>query len=118
MDLKQFVSDSLTQISEGIKDAQSKAGTTGAWISPGGGGLPAGAEAIELGGAVSAYVHDVDFDVAVTVSADQTAGAGAGIKVFGARIGADGKVEYGNLHACAILDPGGVAYSGTSRPRA
>lgn len=34
MELKEFVSETLTQICEGVKDAQSKCGTLGARVNP------------------------------------------------------------------------------------
>lgn len=79
MDLKDFVRDTLTQIIEGVTEAQSSTqeGTSvnpvghGAVPSPSWGHTP---------------IQDVEFDVAVTTT--EETGAGGGITVFGVGVGA------------------------------
>jgi hypothetical protein len=76
MDLKDFVSETLKQIIDGVKDAQQTANTKGAVIVP----YSQGAEKIE-------------FDVAVTaVEGTETAGK-AGISVWSIGAGVSGKSE-------------------------
>lgn len=97
MDLEEFVADSLTQIIRAVKSAQERSAGTGAWVNPAGYELPRFAETIETKKGVRAYVHDVEFDVAVTAADAQSAGAKAGLKVFSAELlGAKGKVTYEN----------------------
>lgn len=96
MDLENFVAQTLAQITKGIQKAQREVGDTGAWINPAGYGLPKAEQRVELSTGVFAYIHDVEFDVAVTVSDEQKAGAGAGISVFGAKVKAGGDVAYEN----------------------
>ena len=77
MDLQDFVASSLTQIIRAVSKAQSESRESGAWVSPAGIDLPKEVETIEVSPGVRAYVHDVEFDVAVTVSDKQGAEAGA-----------------------------------------
>src|SRR6202035_624272 len=98
MDLKDFVAVSLTQIVEGIKKAQEATASSGAWISPVSSLSTAGTgnKPIVIAPEGRRYLHEVNFDVAVTVNDEQRAGAGAGITILGARISADGGVTYQN----------------------
>src|SRR5580658_10215723 len=97
MNLKDFVAGSLTQIIEGIRKAQEEAAETGAWISPAGSSIPRGTSITVINTpAGDSYLQQVQFDVAVTVSDEQSAGAGGGLRVFGAKIGAEGEVNYKN----------------------
>jgi hypothetical protein len=95
MDLKDFVASSLTQIVEGVKMAQQATGASGAWINPAT-RFSKSDETVNVAPGISAYVHDVEFDVAVTVSDKQGADAGAKLEIFGAKIGGGGNVAYEN----------------------
>jgi hypothetical protein len=116
MDLKQFVSGTITQIAEGIRDAQSKTEGTGAWVNPAG--------SVVTGNAVKdlkyvetfdtrAYLQEVKFDVALTVSDTQGAGAGGGLQVFGVKIGADTSVSYQNAAVSRVQFSIQVVWPGT-----
>lgn len=78
MELKAFVSDAITQIVEGVLEAQAK-------TSP---------HAIVNANATRGYrqdggdIHKINFDVAVT--AETSAGGGARVAVFGVGAGMDG----------------------------
>jgi len=117
VDLKDFVSSSLTQIIEGVGDAQKRAAASGAWISPVGKNIPhrEGARKIETPNGVG-YLEDVHFDVAITVSDQQQAGGGAGIQIFGAKLGADGNVKYQNEAVSRIQFTIPVVWPGDVRP--
>ena len=95
MDLESFVSGTLVQIVKGVAKAQSELKGTGAVINPGFSSASSSELTIESAGLIL-HVKHVTFDVAVTVGDEQSAGAGGGITVFGARLGADGKVSYEN----------------------
>lgn len=98
MNLEKFVSSALVQIVNGVAKAQQELRDTGAVINPGlssvhpSGELPV----IEGESGLRHYVRHVSFDVAVTAGDEQSAGAGAGITVFGARLGGEGRVSYEN----------------------
>ncbi|MDH4201813.1 MAG: hypothetical protein OEV87_02860 [Phycisphaerae bacterium] len=74
MDLKEFVSETLREIVEGVKDAQGFASQNGAVVAP-----------------YNDYQKTVEYDVAVTVVEGTEAGAKAGISVWS--IGAGGNVK-------------------------
>lgn len=82
MELKDFVSNALCDIIDGIKNAQEKTVGSGAVINP----FPA----TPLGGRAPNYVsyakyQPINFDLAVTIN--NKSGGGVGIDVFGASIG-------------------------------
>jgi hypothetical protein len=94
MDLKEFISNSLTQIVDGIRDAQERSTGTGAWISPLGEHMPArasGAQHISSVGGYQ-YLDEVKFDVAISVTEEKTAGAKGSLKIMSVAIGAGGEV--------------------------
>ena len=62
------------------------------------------------------YLHEVHFDVAVTVSDEQSAGAGAGLRVFGAKLGAEGNVSYQNAAVSRVQFSVPVVWPGQSDP--
>lgn len=98
MDLEQFVSTALTQIVRGVLSAQEKLKDTRAYVNPGLGTLPPShgmSTVINADGSLQ-HLRDVEFDVALTVGDKQGADGGAGIKVFGAQLGATGSVAYEN----------------------
>jgi hypothetical protein len=99
MDLEQFVSISLTQIIRGITTAQAEAEGTNAWINPVGTVLPEHGRSIPTTtGSYSpgVQVHDVEFDVAVTVAGSKTGEAKAGLRVWAIEIGGKGKTAIEN----------------------
>jgi hypothetical protein len=117
MDLKDFVAGSLTQIIEGIRKAQADSTDSGAWISPTGYSLAGRKETPILKTATGeAYLHEVHFDVAVTVSDEQAAGAGAGLRVFGAKLGAEGSVTYQNAAVSRVQFSVPVVWPGQTQP--
>lgn len=91
MDLKEFISNSLTQIIDGIRDAQERSAASGAWISPVGAKMPAreGAGKVAAGG-MESYLDEVKFDVAVTVNDDVKGGVSGGLKVIAISLEAGG----------------------------
>jgi Trypsin-co-occurring domain 2 len=93
MDLKTFITETLQQIVEGIKEAQS--GTGGDAVNAESAGANGGN--LFSGGSYGSFTR-VDFDVAVSA---ETAGGGQGsIKVFG--IGAEGGGQHKKQHANRI----------------
>ncbi|RKY07893.1 MAG: hypothetical protein DRP56_05000 [Planctomycetota bacterium] len=74
MDLKEFVSETLRQVIEGVKEAQISAPGNGAVVAP-----------------YYDYRKTVEYDVAVTAVEGTEAGAKAGISVWS--IGAGGNVK-------------------------
>ena len=117
MDLKQFVSNSITQIAEAIREAQTKSQGTGAWINPA--GTPVSGMALRDAKMIetpngNAYLQEVKFDVALTVSDKQDAGAGGGLQVFGVKIGADASVSYQNAAVSRVQFSIQVVWPGAS----
>ena len=96
MNLEEFVTDSLSQIIRAIKRTQEQCAEDGAWVSPAGLDLPKPDQTIEVEPGIQAYVHDVQFDVAVSVGDKQGAEAGGGLQVFAVKLKAGGSVEYEN----------------------
>ena len=99
IELKEFVAQALTQIIDGIAEAQSHAKDKGAKINPR--GLFVSAE-----GNLTAPKHSanpsrtpqiVDFDLAITVSDARTQRAGIGIFVADVGIGGQAKDESGTI---------------------
>jgi hypothetical protein len=117
MDLKDFVAGSLTQIIQGIQAAQADTDGTGAWIIPAGSVLARreGSTVVRTAQG-EGYLHDVHFDVAITVSDEQAAKAGAGIKVFGAKLGAEGNVTYQNAAVSRVQFTVPVVWPGQTQP--
>ena len=62
------------------------------------------------------YIHEVKFDVAVTVSDEQRADAGAAIKIFGAKLGAEGELKYQNAAVSRVQFSVPVVWPGDARP--
>ena len=56
------------------------------------------------------------FDVAVTVSDEQSAGAGAALRVFGAKLGAEGNVTYQNAAVSRVQFSVPVVWPGQTQP--
>jgi len=102
MNLEDFVAQALAQITKGIQKAQNEVADTDAWINPAGYGLPKAEQRVELSEGVFAYIHDVEFDVAITVSDEKKAGAGASIDVYVAKIKAGGDVAHENTEVSHV----------------
>lgn len=88
MDLKEFTSQTLTQIVEGVNDANSVIADSGAYITT-----------EKISGNNGAYlfrqdlnVIEVNFDVAITTSETEGVNGGGGLKVVGI-ISAGGNAE-------------------------
>lgn len=101
MELKKFVSESLTQIIDGVKDAQEKTEKSGARINP---------KFTPKVPEVMKYQHrikEIDFDVAVTVQEESGIKSGAGVAfgpvVIGTR--ADAKSSDGSLSRIKFTVP-------------
>jgi len=82
MELKDFIAETLAQIIEGVKAAQS--GEDGANVNAAMGGAPFGGHLVNVG--QYGVATRVDFDVSIT--AETKGGAGAKLSVFG--VGAEG----------------------------
>lgn len=98
MELKEFVTSTLTQIVEGILEAQRNVAQTGGIICPGKRDKDGTVAYLEkdLKTERSVSVHKVLFDVAVSVSSKKEGGLDAGIVVLGMNFGGKGKAEKGN----------------------
>lgn len=94
MELKEFVATALTQIFEGIQDAQARTLGNGE-INPG----LVGGMRLELAkqgifmSAGDGWVRSVEFDVAVTIGASEGLTGGMGLVVGPFVIGAKGEAE-------------------------
>jgi hypothetical protein len=117
MDLKEFVSDSLTQIAEGVQLAQQRGTTSGVWINPAGSNItPRKENPIIRTVHGEGYLNDVHFDVAVTVSDEKKGNAGAGLKVFGVKLGAEGEASFQNAAVSRIQFSVQVVWPGQPQP--
>ncbi|KRA57395.1 hypothetical protein ASD89_06900 [Caulobacter sp. Root656] len=94
MELREFVTNTLVQILEGVGDAQEQLGKTGkrGIVNPTWGG----------GEKLYEHVQNVSFDVAVTVASKAEGGANAGIKVLAIDIGAKGSIETQNSNVSRV----------------
>ena len=101
MELKTFVSESLTQIIDGIKDAQEKTRGSGGIINP---KIPVILNAYAI---YEKMTKQIDFDVAVTVQEESDIKSGAGVAigpvVIGTRI--DDKSSEGRLSRIKFTVP-------------
>jgi hypothetical protein len=98
MDLKTFISETLQQICDGVREAQSKEG--GSAINAEGASMNSG-HLIDAG--TYGVFTRVDFDVAV--SAENIGGAKGGLKVWGIgdiQGGAERKTEHANRIAFSV----------------
>ena len=101
MELKEFIKQSIIQITEAIIESGDALNEKGAVINPG--KVQVNSESSQAYGRISTkiehgskVVQKLDFDVAVTVSDEQTAEAGAKISVMSLKLGAEGGVNYTN----------------------
>ena len=94
MDLRDFVKEVLTQIVDGVRDAQQPNG--GAFVVPAGDGGHKYAEHPRFASSARLKSTIVDFDVAITAEEADKAGAKAGVKVFSVQFGAEGEITSKN----------------------
>ena len=94
MELRDFVKEVLTQIVDGVRDAQQPNG--GAFVVPTGDGNHKYAEHPRFASSARIKSTIVDFDVAITVEDSDKAGAKAGVKVFSVQFGAEGEIASKN----------------------
>lgn len=97
MDLQKFVTTALVQIVNGARDAQDQLKSTGARINPGlWDPMRDSQQTVVHPNGWRTYAKDVQFDVAVTATDEKSAEGGAGLRVWGTGIGAEGKVTSEN----------------------
>lgn len=116
MELKEFISSSLTQIMEAVQEAQVN------WEQSSGKGAinPAWDGTQRL----RDHTQLVEFDVAVTTEQTKSGKGQAGIKIFSASIGADGEMASGHSSvsrikfALPIVAPVVIIHGGDVRPQA
>ena len=94
MELRDFVKEVLTQIVDGVRDAQQPNG--GAFVVPAGDGGHKYAEHPRFASSARIKSTIVDFDVAITAEDSDKAGAKAGVKVFSVQFGAEGEIASKN----------------------
>ncbi|MEI2679098.1 MAG: hypothetical protein V9G29_15340 [Burkholderiaceae bacterium] len=94
MQLREFVKEVLTQIVDGVRDAQEPNG--GAFVVPAGDGGHKYAEHPRFASSARIKSSIVDFDVAITAEDSDKAGAKAGVKVFSVQFGVDGEMTSKN----------------------
>ncbi|WP_340245736.1 hypothetical protein [Sulfitobacter pontiacus] len=90
MDLKEFITETMTGIIEATNELQEKWGEAGVIVNP-----PVDSKQSNLfrEGSTShvfRQIQNVNFDVAVTAATETGGGGKAGLKVFSAEIGVDG----------------------------
>lgn len=93
MDLRDFVSETLTQIVEGVKSAQSKAAESGATVNP---HLTTAHEQAGKQGFLwtgDAYAQVVQFDVALTVTEGTGTKGGIGVFAGAINLGSSGQSQ-------------------------
>ena len=107
MDLKEFVSASLSQIAEGIIDANDKLKDKGAYVNPN--GVQAYSNDAKAYGRLNADFKDhlplvelVNFDVAVQVESGSQAGGGLKISIASIGVGAEGSSSESHSSASRI----------------
>lgn len=101
MDLKDFIKQSIIQVTEAILESNEELKGTGAVVNPG--KVQVNSDASQAYGRESTknlhnnrVVQKLDFDVAVIAVDEQSAGAGAKISVMSVTLGADGSINYTN----------------------
>jgi hypothetical protein len=91
MQLREFIKEVLTQIVDGVRDAQEPNG--GAFVVPAGDGGHKYAEHPRFAASARLKSTIVDFDVAITAEDSDKVGGSAGVKVFSVEFGAKGEVS-------------------------
>ncbi|HEB93978.1 MAG TPA: hypothetical protein ENI94_11050 [Gammaproteobacteria bacterium] len=101
MDLKEFVTETLVSIVEGVKAAQERVNNNDAFVNPG--GLMRNTKSVDdnaiWDNRTNNYARYVTFDVAVT--AEDSSSGGAKIKVLPGILGGDVGGEKGNKNTIA-----------------
>ena len=93
MELKQFISEAITAIVEGVVDAQNKAESLGAFVNPGGLTRTATSPDTTWDNTDNNIARLVNFDVAVTVQNGTTTNAKIGVVAGLFNLGATGESE-------------------------
>ncbi|MCF7726363.1 hypothetical protein [Sulfitobacter sp. M22] len=90
MDLKEFITETITGIIEATNELQEKWSDDGVIVNPPIDYKQSGV--FDEGSTVNIYrqIQNVNFDVAVTAAAKTGGGGRAGLKVFSAEVGVDG----------------------------
>jgi len=101
MDLKDFISQTLISIVDGVKESQAYAENHNAFVNPG--GLMRNTSAVDANAIwdnrTNNYAQQVTFDVAVT--AEDSSEGGAKVKVLAGFLGGDIGGEKGNRNTVA-----------------
>lgn len=107
MELKEFIKQSIIQITEAIVESNEVLKDKGAIVNPGriqvnsGNSQSYGRESNDPIHS-RRIAHKIEFNVAVTVSDEQQGGARAKISVMSLNVGAEGKVSYANISESRI----------------
>ncbi|MCF8241359.1 MAG: hypothetical protein K9J16_08220 [Melioribacteraceae bacterium] len=100
MELKEFVSETLTQIISGVKDAQSQQNELGAKINPTIGSAQVSASSIPTSyiptSNISSGIFFIEFDVSVFASNEKGVKGGGSLNVAAIKVGADGEKSSSN----------------------
>lgn len=91
MQLREFVKEVLTQIVDGVRDAQQLNG--GAFVVPAGDSGHKYADHPRFASSARLKSAIVDFDVAIMAEEADRTGASGGVKVFSVQFGAHGEVS-------------------------
>ena len=122
MELKDFVSETIKSIIEGVKEAQSTAEQNDALVNPG--GLMRNTSNVSNNAlwdnSTNVYAQPVSFDVAVTV--EEKAGGKGSIKILGgilnAEAGGEGGVSSGIANRVQFIVPVMLPAQNTKNPSA
>jgi hypothetical protein len=87
MDLKDFVSQTLVQIVQGVADAAGPIAALGGFVSPAHSSKIEGSVVGHTTDGTVRWVHAVQFDVAVVAENDASVAGGGGLKVMGLNLG-------------------------------
>ena len=93
MELREFVSETLKQVIDGVKLAQDHAQKQGAKINPQNAYLTSRGDYLVARENKSPVVQQIEFDVAVTTAEGAQAKGGLGIFVAGVGMGTQGQIE-------------------------
>lgn len=91
MQLREFIKEVLTQIVDGVRDAQQPNG--GAFVVPAGDGGHSYAAHPRFAASARLKSTIVDFDVAITAEDTDKVEGGAGVKVFSVQFGTKGETS-------------------------
>lgn len=101
MDLKEFIKETIVQVTEAIIESNEELKVKGAIVNPG--KIKVNSDSSQAYGRESRQiehqsriVQKLEFDVAVVAQDEKSAGAGAKISVMSLKLGADGEVNYTN----------------------